>query len=62
MENNNVNKLIAEIQTAYDNAKRKARYAANSGTSSDCSKWDEVVSIYEWILWRIKYYTELDKE
>lgn len=43
-------KLEAKIQKEYLNAKKKARYAADSGTSSDYSKREAIVSEYEYIM------------
>ena len=46
-------KLKEKIQPLYENAKKKAHFAAQTGTSSDCAKYDEAKSIYEHILWLI---------
>lgn len=43
-------KLIAKILPYYESSKDKARYAMQTGTSSDCTKWDKAVSIYESVL------------
>ena len=43
-------KLVAKIQPYYENAKCKARYAGETGTSSDCIKWDKAKEIYEHVL------------
>ncbi len=43
-------KLIAKIQPLYEYSKDKARYAGQTGISSDCAKWDKAVSIYESVL------------
>lgn len=43
-------KLKAKIQKEYLKAKEKARFAADSGTSSDYSKRDAIVREYEYIL------------
>ena len=43
-------KLIAKIQPYYEVAKCNAHYAAETGTSSDCTKWDKAKAIYEHIL------------
>lgn len=46
-------KLKEKIQPHYENAKKRARYAAQTGTSSDCVRWDEAKSTYEFILFII---------
>lgn len=46
-------KLKEKIQPLYENAKNSARYAGQTGTSSDCAKYDACKSIYEHILWLI---------
>ena len=43
-------RLIAKVQPYYEDAKCNARYAAETGTSSDCAKWDKAKAIYEYIL------------
>lgn len=43
-------KLKAEIQKKYLDAKEKARFAGETGTSSDCTKWDAIVLQYENVL------------
>ena len=43
-------KLIAKIRPSYEEAKNKARYAGQTGTSSDCAKWDKAISIYKSVL------------
>ena len=46
-------KLKEKIQPYYENAKKRAHYAAETGTSSDCVRWDEAKSTYEFILFVI---------
>jgi hypothetical protein len=46
-------KLKEKIQSLYEDAKKCAHFAAQTGTSSDCAKYDEAKSIYEHILWLI---------
>lgn len=46
-------KLKEEIQPLYEDAKKSAHFALQTGTSSDCAKYDEAKSIYEHILWLI---------
>lgn len=46
-------KLKEKIQPHYENAKKRARYAAQTGTSESCARWDEAVSTYEFILYLI---------
>ncbi len=46
-------KLKEKIQPLYEDAKKRARFASQTGTSSDCAKYDEAKSIYKHILWLI---------
>lgn len=46
-------KLKEKIQPLYEVAKNGAHFASQTGTSSDCAKYDEAKSIYEHILWLI---------
>jgi hypothetical protein len=46
-------KLKEKIQPLYENAKERAHFAGQTGTSSDCAKYNESKSIYEHILWLI---------
>lgn len=46
-------KLKEKIQSLYETTKKRAHFAAQTGTSSDCAKYDEAKSIYEYILWLI---------
>ena len=46
-------KLKEKIQPNYENAKNRARYAAQTGTSTDCARLDEAKSTYEFILYLI---------
>lgn len=46
-------KLKEKIQPLYEDAKKHAHFASQTGTSSDCAKYDEAKSIYEHILWLI---------
>ena len=48
-----VEKLKEKIQPLYEGAKKHAHFASQTGTSSDCAKYDEAKSIYEHILWLI---------
>ena len=43
-------KLKEKIEKKYLDAKEKARFAGETGTSSDCTKWDAVVLQYENVL------------
>ena len=59
-------KLKEKIHPHYENAKDYARYAGQTGTSSDCIKWDKAKSIYEFVLYLIdslqKERSEVDLE
>lgn len=46
-------KLKEKIQPLYKDAEKRAHFASQIGTSSDCAKYDEAKSIYEHILWLI---------
>lgn len=46
-------KLKEKIQPLYEDAKKHAHFASQTGTSSDCAKYDKAKSIYEHILWLI---------
>lgn len=46
-------KLKEKIQPLYEEAKKKAHFAAQTGTSSDCTRWDEAKSDYGHVLWLI---------
>ena len=43
-------KLKEKIEKKYLDAKEKARFAGETGTSSDCTKWDAIVLQYENVL------------
>lgn len=55
-------KLKEKIQPLYENAKMKAHFARETGTSSDCVKYDEAKSIYEHILWFIDTFQQEQPE
>lgn len=46
-------KLKEKMHPHYENAKNRARYAAQTGTSESCVRWDEAVSTYKFILYLI---------
>lgn len=45
--------LKERMQPLYENAKKRAHFAAETGTSSDCAKYEEAKSNYGHVLWLI---------